>query len=1465
MTKEKKLLLLVEDEGLISKAEANSLRKYGYEVMTVTSGQKAIEAVRSEPGIDLVLMDINLGKGKMDGTVAAEKILQIRDLPLIFLSSHTESEIVEKTELISSYGYVVKNCGITVLDASIKMAFRLFEAKQEVKRHLEEVRESEERFRTIVNSMPQFVCFTDKDLKYRFVNRTYLEKFGVEPQEILGKPLKEVIGDDAFEKARPHVEKALNGEKVTYTERYNYALDGTRDIDGVLLPQVDRGGKVSGYYAVLNDVTTYMELIEQLRESEERYRSLFTADHSIMLLIDPETGDIVDANPGAVDFYGWTCEEITGMKIQEINLLTEEEVKQEMRDAREQKRTSFSFRHLLKSGDVRDVEVYSGPIVVKNRKLLYSIIHDVTARKELENELMQSRRLLIDAERIARLGSWKMDVETGCSVWSDEFFRICGLEPGSVEPTAELGFSIIHPEDREQARKEVERAIETGGDYHIEKRIVRSDGEVRHVIAEGEIIQDEDGKPKTLIGTFLDVTDRKHLAARLHEDHEKLRVIIDTAIDTIFVKDLNGAYRMVNPAMEKLFGMSADEIIGKTDTELFGEVAGNGVIESDAKVFRGETVAEFPQKPVQGRVRAFHTIKVPMYDTDGNITGLCGIARDITEHKEAEIALKKSEKRYRNLLESISDSVYVLDKDWNHVVVNDAAVKFTGIPKERLLGSSLLELFPGVEDTAFFSVFQKVMGEGRPDMVQNHYAFPDGREGWYEVTVYPVTEGILCISRDMTERKRVEQELSEKTRLLDLVARNMYDMVALVNSESEFTWVSPSHEELLGYSPEFLRGRSIFEFVHPEDREQILAAFSELQKTGGPVQHELRYRTTSGEYIWIEAVGKVSYDATANPEGFIINSRDITERKNAEDAVRKSEERFKSLAELLPQTVFELDTEAGFTFVNRAGLETFGYTEEDLKQGLSAFHMIAPEDRERAQHYFTQGLKDRQVRSNEYNAITRDGRIFPAFIYSNPVVENGVVTGVRGILTDITDLKQFQEVLRISEEKFRSIAEQLSDLIALTDENGIITYASPASENLFGMTQEEMTENHFMTYLDESVIQKAVSAFKDTVQKGKMTVNLEILAKRKDGTRFIGELTGRRFMKGTLVTIRDITKRKRAELKLKESEAKLKGIIDNSSDIIWSMSYPDFKPVLVSPAAEKVYGYPWQRFIEEPFLFEKLTHPDDRHTTERALTDLNETGEAVRECRIVRADGEIRHIQDRSKLIYDQEGRPERVDGITTDISEKKLYEESIKQRLHEKELLLQELQHRVKNSFTAIDSIVYLEQDRHDNPEVREALMNISSRIISMSELYLMLYESGSVENVDMAEYCMTVVQSLAATYENGSGRIDIDMDYDPIVLDMKSALLAGQLFTELITNSCKYAFPDGRSGTITASLKQQDDTVTLSVTDDGVGLPGGFDLSKNSGTGLEIVQGLVGQLDGTLEIAGKGGVRVTVSFPVL
>ncbi|HRY81037.1 MAG TPA: response regulator, partial [Spirochaetia bacterium] len=205
--KPRKRLLLVEDEALIALAEKKALEKYRYDVLTVDTGEAAVEAVAGGIDADLVLMDIDLGPG-MDGTQAADRILELRDLPILFLSSHTEPEIVERTEKITSYGYVVKNSSITVLDASIKMAFKLFDADRKTL-------ESERKQNALIANISDVIVIIGRDGTNKYKSPNIHKWFGWEPGEVVGRPALDNVHPDDRAASREILDRLMSSDEGT--------------------------------------------------------------------------------------------------------------------------------------------------------------------------------------------------------------------------------------------------------------------------------------------------------------------------------------------------------------------------------------------------------------------------------------------------------------------------------------------------------------------------------------------------------------------------------------------------------------------------------------------------------------------------------------------------------------------------------------------------------------------------------------------------------------------------------------------------------------------------------------------------------------------------------------------------------------------------------------------------------------------------------------------------------------------------------------------------------------------------------------------------------------------------------------------------------------------------------------------------------------------------------------------------
>jgi PAS domain S-box-containing protein len=246
----------------------------------------------------------------------------------------------------------------------------------------EALRASEERFKAIASNTPDHILMQDHQLKYTFVVNPQL---GLTEQDMIGKTDDDFLSKEDATQLTQIKTRVLENGKPEHLETSLISMAGNEEhFEGVYIPKFDNQGQVDGLIGYFRNITDRKQAEQALRESEEQYRTLFHNNHTVMLIIDPENGAIVDANPAAASFYGWTAEELSHKNIREINLLSEEETKKEMQLARTKQRNYFLFQHRKKNGQVRDIEVYSSPIQLKGEVYLYSIIHDITERKQAE-------------------------------------------------------------------------------------------------------------------------------------------------------------------------------------------------------------------------------------------------------------------------------------------------------------------------------------------------------------------------------------------------------------------------------------------------------------------------------------------------------------------------------------------------------------------------------------------------------------------------------------------------------------------------------------------------------------------------------------------------------------------------------------------------------------------------------------------------------------------------------------------------------------------------------------------------------------------------------------------------------------------------------------------------------------------------------------------------------------------------
>ncbi|MCI5145451.1 MAG: PAS domain S-box protein, partial [Candidatus Electrothrix sp. AR3] len=389
------------------------------------------------------------------------------------------------------------------------------------KEDITERKQSEEllcRYGQIISATEDLMAFVDKKFVYQAANTSYLDAFNKTRLEIIGYTIAELHGSDFIQQA---MEKKLNlcltGEEIQYQAWFTFPPTGKRYMSVICYPFFDTDSHISGIIIIFHDITAFKLQGDLLRESEKRYRQTFETNMAVKLIIDPTDGSIVEANQAACQYYGYNIETLLSMRITDINQLNPEEIHAEMLRASRKDRLYFNFRHKLASGEIRDVEVYSGPLQNGDKTLLYSIIHDITDRKHTEEALRESNERLEMIVNGANLGTWDWNIETGEVIFNARWAEILGYTLEEMAPHVSTWETLLHPVGKEQVMQTLTNHLEGQTPlFMAEQCLQHKSGKWIWIFGAGKVFQrNKQGKPVRAAGILLDINARKQAEQEL--------------------------------------------------------------------------------------------------------------------------------------------------------------------------------------------------------------------------------------------------------------------------------------------------------------------------------------------------------------------------------------------------------------------------------------------------------------------------------------------------------------------------------------------------------------------------------------------------------------------------------------------------------------------------------------------------------------------------------------------------------------------------------------------------------------------------------------------------------------------------------------------------------------------------------------------------------------------------------------
>jgi diguanylate cyclase (GGDEF)-like protein/PAS domain S-box-containing protein len=428
--------------------------------------------------------------------------------------------------------------------------------------------------------------------RYRRLNLSHEKLSGLTTAKVFGKTPEQVFGSEIGNQIDAHLQECIRTKSPLVFQETLKFPSGIRTWSTLLSPVLEAGNVVQ-IIGSRRDITELQKAMVDLKESEERYSSLFENNHSVMLIINPQDGHIIDANPAACMYYGYSRENISSLNIADVNTLSKEQIQDEMQKAALEHQKPFFFQHRLFGGEIRNVEVYSGPIDISGQRLLYSIVHDVTERKKAEAELFQEKEQLRVTLHSIGDGVITTDIEGKITLINEIAEELTGWssEEAVGKPLPSV-FHIINEETKQMCENPAQKALETGRIIELDNNtlLISKNGEKRFISDSGAPIRDKDGKVFGIVLVFRDVTEKKlqENEIRYLSFHDKLTGLYNRAFFEREIKNFD------QPEFLPLSLVIGDVNGLKLTNDIFGHEVGDKLLKTISgtleKEYRGEGI-----------------------------------------------------------------------------------------------------------------------------------------------------------------------------------------------------------------------------------------------------------------------------------------------------------------------------------------------------------------------------------------------------------------------------------------------------------------------------------------------------------------------------------------------------------------------------------------------------------------------------------------------------------------------------------------------------------------------------------------------------------------------------------------------------------------------------------------------------------------------------------------------------------
>ena len=1159
-------------------------------------------------------------------------------------------------------------------------------AEPEVRKLLHRINELEQINRLhqmILESAGEGIFGLDMRGNYTFMNKAAAAMLGYEPGELIGKHSHACIhhtraDGTCYPEEECRTYAPFRDGKVRHVDDEVYCRkDGTRFPVEYTSTPVRDDGRIVGAVVTFSDITERKRAEKRLKESERMFKDL--AEGSLVGVYLIQNAVFKYVNPRFLEIFGYRHDELIEKNYETVVLSDDIPFIKECMRKRlegEEEYGHYTFRGLKKGKEVIHAEVFSSATLYQGKPAVIGTLVDVTERIKTQEELKESEWRLEFATSVANEAIWDWDLVTDRLTRNEVYAKTFGTPPERADP-AGWWRSRIHPEDRERVQSAFARIFKgEQDDLNVEYRFLLADGTWGIVHDRAKAIRNRQGKTVRLIGTMLNITERKQAENRIRESETNLRTIMDGVYDAVFIHDLDGTILDVNRKMLELYQVGREQALRSRIVEDFS--APDNPFESVPEIWKRAVSGEdqfFEWKALRPNDGSVFDVEVFLRKiTFQSRELILANVRDITARKRAEDALRRSETNYREIFESVNDAIFVHDIDTGNVLsVNRKAMEMFGYGQEEFqefISKSLFTGLPGYTTQDLLQWLRRA-AEGPPQIFEWLSQKKNGELFWVEVNLKRAVIGgqtrLLAIVRDINERKRIEEEVKRTKEQLE----EAQQIAGFGNWEwdvrtNRLTW-SDEVYRIFDIPPDRFKDtfEAVMDMVHPADRagiEQALAEAANQRKE--TALNEYRIIRPDDSIRIIQTRLRLEYDSAGAVMVMRGTAQDVTEARRGEEALKLTQ----FSVDHASVSVFFVGSDARFLYVNEQACRTLGYAREELLS-LGVYDIDPKPARSSWDEHWKQTKKERSLRFETVHR-KKDGTMIPMEMSVNYTSFAGHEYNV-AFGQDISERKRAENSLRQAFTLTKTIIDSMNDAISLIDVRDLTivdvnriflqNYGYSDKSEIVGKRCYEVTHHRSEVCSLPDDICPLVQTVKtkdhfaaDHVHYDKRGRKIHVEVSTSPIRDEAGNVTQ------VVHVQRNITERKRAEEALRESEERFRAFFESAAVGAAEVD-PDTRRFLrVNDRLCEITGYSREELTSKTAF--DLTHPDDREP-DAIQFERAKRGE-IREHTIIKRylhkDGHIVWVDVSGSIIRNRDGAPIRAAGIIQDITARKQTEEAL-------------------------------------------------------------------------------------------------------------------------------------------------------------------------------------------------------------